>query len=192
MLLNALHYSRALLKQFVKLGDTVVDATMGNGHDTLLLAQLVGEQGHVYSFDIQDIALTTTRQRLEHAQLTTHVTLIHDSHHQINHYIQQPIHAAIFNLGYLPKGDHHITTTFQTTQQAVNQLLDKLLPKGIIILVLYSGHDNGLEAQAIFNYAQQLDQQFYNVLQYQFINQRNAPPQVIVIEKKEVKHGTKH
>lgn len=192
MLLNALHYSHALLKMFVKEQDHVVDATMGNGHDTLLLSQLVGVGGKVYSFDIQQAALTVTKHKLEQAHASHNVQLIHDSHSKIAHYVTTPISAAIFNLGYLPKGEHHITTTFNTTKLALDQLLTLLLPKGIIILVLYSGHDKGTEAQLLLEATQQLDQQFYNVLHYHFINQRNSPPQVIVIEKKEDKHGIKH
>lgn len=192
MLLNALHYSHALLKQLINEGDTVVDATMGNGHDTLLLSQLVGTHGKVYSFDIQQAAITATQQKLKQNQQLDNTILIHDSHSRIQHYVKHDIKLAIFNLGYLPKGDHQITTTFNTTQQALEQLFPLLLPQGVIILVVYSGHDHGLESQALFEYAQQLDQQLYNVLHYRFINQRNTPPQVIVIEKKEVKNGTKH
>lgn len=192
MLHNALQFSHALLRQFIKNGDTVIDATMGNGNDTLLLSELVGKEGYVYSFDIQEAALLATEQKLKQQARFNNTKLILDCHSHTERYVHSPISSAIFNLGYLPKGDHHITTTFSTTQLAIQQMLNLLLPKGIIILVLYSGHDNGAEAQAILNFTQQLDQQFYNVLHYHFINQRNCPPQVIVIEKKEVKHETKY
>ncbi len=39
--------------QVVQAGDTVVDATAGNGHDTLFLAKLVGPSGAVYAIDVQ-------------------------------------------------------------------------------------------------------------------------------------------
>ena len=52
MLKRSLHYSHELLKEVVQSGDTVIDATMGNGNDTLFLAQLVGEHGHVHAFEI--------------------------------------------------------------------------------------------------------------------------------------------
>jgi len=50
---RVLQYAQQLLKATVEEGDTVVDATAGNGHDTLFLAQLVGDSGQVYAFDVQ-------------------------------------------------------------------------------------------------------------------------------------------
>ena len=38
-----LPFARNLLEKAVKPGDIVVDATLGNGHDTVFLAGLVGE-----------------------------------------------------------------------------------------------------------------------------------------------------
>ena len=43
-----LPYARILLEKAVSPGDIAIDATAGNGHDTLFLAKLVGENGHVY------------------------------------------------------------------------------------------------------------------------------------------------
>ena len=53
------------ISEHVKEGDLCIDATMGNGNDTLLLSRLCGEKGHVLAFDIQEIALANTRERLE-------------------------------------------------------------------------------------------------------------------------------
>ena len=43
-------------------GDTTIDATAGNGHDTLMLARLVGESGRVIAFDVQSDAIIATRR----------------------------------------------------------------------------------------------------------------------------------
>ena len=51
------------ISEHVKEGDLCIDATMGNGNDTLLLSRLCGEKGHVLAFDIQEIALANTRGR---------------------------------------------------------------------------------------------------------------------------------
>lgn len=54
----------AFIRQQVQEGDFCIDATMGNGNDTLLLSQLCGESGKVLAFDIQEQALTATQKRL--------------------------------------------------------------------------------------------------------------------------------
>ncbi|MFZ2506813.1 MAG: SAM-dependent methyltransferase, partial [Trichococcus flocculiformis] len=41
MLLSAVDFSHSLLKETVCKGDLVIDATVGNGSDTVLLATLV-------------------------------------------------------------------------------------------------------------------------------------------------------
>ena len=52
-----LEFSHRLLKTAAQEGDTVIDATVGNGHDTIILAHLVGDQGKVFGFDIQEQAI---------------------------------------------------------------------------------------------------------------------------------------
>ena len=46
-------------------GDVAVDFTMGNGHDTAFLSKTVGKGGHVYAFDVQEMALASTAENLE-------------------------------------------------------------------------------------------------------------------------------
>src|SRR5690625_5302883 len=108
MIKGIIPYAHHLLKSTVKQGDTVVDATCGNGNDTLFLAELVGEAGHVYSFDIQAQAIETTKNVLKEHQYEN-VTYVHDSHAKIAEYIPSEllgqIGGAIFNLGYLPRSD---------------------------------------------------------------------------------------
>ena len=95
------------------------------------------------------------------------------------------VKAAIFNLGYLPKGDHSIITKPNTTIDALEQLLEIMSPEGIIVLVIYYGHPGGEhEKDTILEYVHQLDQQKAHVLQYQFLNQQNNPPFIIAIEKR--------
>lgn len=186
MLETAMRYSHTLLKECLHEGDCAIDATMGNGHDTLFLSQCVGENGKVIAFDVQPQAIEQTKQRL--AENHCHnVQCILDGHEHLSHYLaeNEPIKAAIFNLGYLPKSDKTIITHSNTTIEALNALLQHLVPTGRIILVLYYGHEGGEEEkEAVLNFSQQLDQKQFNVLTYQFINQRNAPPICLCIEKK--------
>lgn len=181
-----INYSHHLLEKSVRKGETVIDATSGNGNDTLFLSKLVGENGHVLSFDIQKQAIEATEQLLE-SHNRDNVTLIHDSHSLIRKYVEDDvtIGGAIFNLGYLPKGDKSIVTKGATTITAFNTILDYLKKGGIIVLVVYHGHDEGQqEKEAIVRHVIQLDQKIYNVLRYGFINQKNNPPFIIAIQKK--------
>lgn len=187
MLATSLHFSHTLLKEIVQVGDTVVDATMGNGHDTALLAELVGRTGQVYAFDVQEQAVQATKHRLQELHLLEQTTLLQQGHETLGQVIPDTtdIRAAVFNLGYLPKSDKHIITKPDTTKKALEALLPRLRPKGRIVLVVYYGHEGGADELSLVNdYCQQLPQEAYNVLTYQFINQRNQPPILFCIEKK--------
>ena len=93
-----------LHKQFIlthlKEGDVCVDFTMGNGHDTEFLSKTVGENGRVYAFDVQEQALRCTAENLKTAGCPENYTLILDSHHNVKNYVEGPIKAGMFNLGY--------------------------------------------------------------------------------------------
>ncbi|QED49039.1 class I SAM-dependent methyltransferase [Cytobacillus dafuensis] len=184
-----LPFARKLIEKAVAPGDIVVDATLGNGHDTLFLAKLVGHSGKVFGFDIQNEAVVKTTKRLEEHLLSDHVNLFHSGHEHILTKIPPENHgkikAAIFNLGYLPGGDKTIVTIPTTTISAIEQLLEIMAPEGIIVLVIYHGHDEGkVERDTLLQYVKQLDQNKSHVLQYQFINQQNDPPFIIAIEKR--------
>ncbi|WP_080844353.1 class I SAM-dependent methyltransferase [Cytobacillus gottheilii] len=186
---RVLPFARTLLEQAISPGDIAIDATLGNGHDTLFLARLVGETGRVYGFDIQDEALFSTKSQLTQHDLADRVTLFHSGHENLSSCIP-PIHygkvtGAVFNLGYLPGGDKSIVTRPDTTISAIEQLLDMLAPEGIIVLVIYHGHPEGaVERDYLMRYVKQIDQARANVLLYQFLNQKNQPPFIVAIEKK--------
>ncbi|MBM7704848.1 class I SAM-dependent methyltransferase [Metabacillus iocasae] len=184
-----LPFARTVLERAVHPGDIVVDATIGNGHDTLFLSNLIGEHGHVYGFDVQQDALEKTAKRLQEHSVYDRVTLFHASHEQFSAFVppslKGKVTGAIFNLGYLPGGDKDIVTTPDSTIKAIEQLIDWLAPEGVIVLVIYHGHAEGkVEKQALLQYVQQLDQTLVHVLQYQFINQQNNPPFIVAIEKR--------
>ena len=67
--LSVLSFAHKLAQERVLPGDTVVDATVGGGVDTLFLAGLVGEGGRVYGFDVQREALDKTAARLAAANI---------------------------------------------------------------------------------------------------------------------------
>lgn len=184
-----LPYAKKLLEITITNGDVVVDATLGNGHDTLFLANLIGESGRVYGFDLQEAAILTSIERLKQHGMADRVTIFHTGHEQLSKLIPAEHHgkvkAAIFNLGYLPGSDKSIVTKPETTISAIEQLLEMMIPEGIIILVIYHGHAEGaIERDALLTYCQEIDQKKAHVLQYRFINQQNNPPFIIAIEKR--------
>lgn len=184
LLSNSLAISHEIIKRIVKQGDTVVDATMGNGNDTLLLARLAGENGKVYSFDIQEAALINTEKKLREAGVSNIVELICDGHQNIKKYVPQGIRAVMFNLGYLPKGDHSIGTKADTTIEALKRSMELLMDGGIIMMVVYYGGDSGFEEkEAVLEYVKTIDCKNYSVLVCDFANQINCPPIAVCIEK---------
>lgn len=187
MLKTALRFSHELLEEVIELGDTVVDATMGNGNDTLFLAKLVGEKGLVYGFDVQEQALENTTERLEKENSFSQARLLLQGHETIETTLlpDEKVKAAIFNLGYLPKGDKSVVTNELTTIRALEALLLRLEKSGRIVLVIYDGHDEGkIEKEEILNFVSKVEQEKFSVLNYHFINQRNNPPSLICIERK--------
>lgn len=184
MLQRVLPYAKTLLADVIKEGDIAVDATCGNGHDTLYLTELIGSSGRVYGFDIQQQAIDTTWNRLKEHGVENRATLILDGHEHLSNYVKEEISGAIFNLGYLPGAAHDVITKGETTIRAIEQLLSLLKVGGIIVLVVYYGHEGGIdEKDAIIDYVSRLPQKYVHVLRYEFINQKNSPPFIIALEK---------
>ncbi|MDI3546561.1 MAG: hypothetical protein PWR10_213 [Halanaerobiales bacterium] len=178
-------FSHQLFKEHIKKGAIVIDATAGNGHDTLFLAKLVGPEGQVLAFDIQERAIRRTEVLLEKEGISDRVRLIQDGHENLGDYLNTSVDGILFNLGYLPGGDKEIITRPETTLKAVKSGLRLLKPGGLMALVIYSGHPGGREEkEALLKYAVSLDYQEYNVLHYHFVNQFKAPSEVLAIKKR--------
>lgn len=172
------------IAEAIKPGDTALDATMGNGHDTLFLARSVGPAGKVIAFDIQARAIENTKLRLKDAGVLERVQLVLDGHQNIKQHMDQPIRAAIFNLGYLPCGQHRVITQTETTLTALEQVMELLLPGGRLVIVVYPGHPGGdREREAVESRMAQLDAQEYRVIKVSLHNRPPTAPGVILIEK---------
>lgn len=135
---------RAVIHRFVQPGQRVVDATVGNGYDTLLLARQVFPGGRVDGFDCQSAALAVARERLEQAGFVESVRFWERSHAEMAEVVEEPVHFVVFNLGYLPGGDQTITTEAESTLPALRAARALLLPGGFISVVAYPGHPAGL------------------------------------------------
>ena len=181
-----LEMAHDFLAQVITKDDVVVDATMGNGHDTLFLAKLAKQ---VYAFDIQEQALEKTSQRLQETGLTN-VDLILQGHETVDQFVTE-VKAAIFNLGYLPSADKSIITQPQTTLEALDKLCQLLVKGGRIAIMIYYGHEGGdIERDAVLDFVSQLPQQEYTATIYRTLNQINNPPFLVMIEKLErYRHG---
>lgn len=177
--------NKVFIDKIVNPGDTVIDATMGNGYDTLYLAKLVGNAGKVYAFDVQEEALKSTKKKVERDNLQCYVELILDGHENIDKYVKEEVSCVLFNLGYLPRAKHNIITKPETTLQALEKSLNLLKPNGVISVAIYTGHEGGMdEKNEVCQYLNNLDQNYYNVLHMNFPNQVNNPPELILVEKK--------
>ena len=166
---NAVAAAHEILAAHVRPGDAVIDATAGNGHDTLYLARLTGPGGQVFAFDVQPEAIAATRARLDAGGSGHGVcTLIHAGHETMALHIPAILHgriaAAVFNLGYLPGGDKNVITSAGTTVPAMEASLSLLRPGGVMVLVIYTGHPGGAaEEQAIESFVHSLDLQKWTV-----------------------------
>ena len=114
-------FSHILMTRHIQSGATVIDATAGNGHDSLLLANLVGDGGRVYAFDIQEKALSNTEKLLAEHKVLHRVELIKDGHQNLNQYIKKEIDGMNLNLGYLPGGDKEVITNKESTIEALEK-----------------------------------------------------------------------
>lgn len=178
-------FSHLLLTQFLQKGHKVVDATAGNGYDTLFLAQTVGTDGLVYAFDIQKTALEKTKELLKKHNCLQQVKFIHDGHENIGKYVHDSLNAIIYNLGYLPGGNKEIITKGHTTLLSVQQGMELLSTGGVIILVAYPGHPGGKEeADLIEDYFRSLSPQEWQSMKWCRLNGNNLQyPYVLCLLK---------
>ena len=166
------------IREHVKEGDICIDATAGNGNDTLVLCNLVGESGKVIAFDIQEEAIANTKKRLETNDVAERAELHLESHVNMKNYAEEnSVSCIVFNFGYLPGGDHNLATRKESSIKAIHEGLRLLKKGGMISLCIYSGGDSGFEERdAILEELKQLDGKKYLVILSQYYNRPNNPP----------------
>ena len=183
-MIDLLALQKYFILQHLGEGDVAVDFTMGNGHDTEFLSKTVGENGHVYAFDIQEKALVSTSENLVKWGCPDNYTLILDSHHNVKKYVDVPIKAGMFNLGYLPRsGKKAVTTMRETTMPAVEAALELLAPDGVLIVAIYPGHEEGaLEGEMLREYFSTLSRFRVCPSEFKILNSP-ASPYFFLVEK---------
>lgn len=185
MKLNTLGIAHKVIEEKVKPGDFCIDATAGRGYDTAFLCSLVGENGQVIAFDIQQQAIDSTRALLQERGCERIARLVLDSHSNMDRYAQpESVDCITFNFGYLPGGDHSIFTTPATSIPAIEKGLKLLKPGGLMSLCVYYGGDSGFEEKdALMEYFRTIDSKQYTVLITEFANRPNNPPIPVFILK---------
>ncbi len=186
---DLLQLHKYFLSQHLKPGCTAVDFTMGNGHDTQYLSQAVyggpDAPGKVYAFDIQPQALRETEKRLRETGCPENWQLILDSHANARRYIETPVTAGIFNLGWLPgSGDKSVTTKWESTGPAIESAVELLAPDGILLVAVYPGHPEGaLEGEKIAELLAPLSRFRYCAARFRILNSPTSP-YFYIVEKK--------
>lgn len=158
-----------------------VDMTCGNGNDSKFILENLSPK-KLYAFDIQEKARESTFYTLKDLNLSN-FTFILDNHKHVKKYIEDKVDFAIYNLGYLPSGDKNITTLAKDVLSSLNELMTMLNKNAKIIVTFYPGHDSGkLEADIILDFFESLPQKDYVITKFDFINQKNNPPFVVMLE----------
>ncbi|MFB6277882.1 MAG: class I SAM-dependent methyltransferase [Salinibacter sp.] len=188
---SILDFAHTLAAAGLEPGGLAIDATVGNGHDTLFLVQEVGPGGRVVGFDVQPDALTATRERIQSRgpEASDRLRLVHAGHETMASHLCADdlgaVGAIMFNLGYLPGGDHSVTTKPATTRRALAASLELLRPGGVLTIVAYPGHEGGeAEAKAVADWTASLPEDDVLALSYRFPNQTGDPPRLYAVEKR--------
>lgn len=185
---SARFWAKEMIENAVFSGACVIDATMGNGHDTAWLCELVGESGKVYAFDVQQEAVERTAERLEQAGFRQRAELFCLGHEHMAEVIHHQADAIVFNLGWLPGAEHGVTTQTSTTLLAVEAALSLLKEEAIMTICIYPGHEEGTkELHALLEWAAKLDDRRYDAMIKCYVNQPNDPPRMLAIRKKKTK-----
>ncbi len=184
---SALDIIKRVISENVSEGDICIDATAGRGNDTLFMAQLVGESGHVTAFDIQQDAVDSTKKLLEENGVSHRADVLLKSHSEMDAIFDEgSVSCITFNFGWLPKGDHSVSTKKETSIEAIEKGLRLLKKDGIMTLIIYYGRDTGFEERdAILEYLPTIDSEKYTVLEMPFVNRPNCPPIPIIIMRDE-------
>ncbi len=176
-MVDLLSMQKHFILSHLREGDCAVDFTMGNGHDTIFLSHTVGPTGSVTAFDIQPAALQSTARHLHESGCPDNWRLICASHHRVKEFVNTPIKAGMFNLGYLPGvGNKKLTTMRETTLPAVEAALSLLDRDAVLLIAVYPGHEEGArEGEELTKYLSSLSRFTYSIAQFRLLNSPESP-----------------
>lgn len=164
-------------KKHLRTGDRAIDATCGNGHDTLALSKL--NLSHIYAFDIQEKSIQATKSRVGFQKNISY----HLGCHSLFLSVNAPIHLIVYNLGYLPGGKKGLTTITSTTLKSLEKGLKLLSIGGLISMTLYPGHPEGKrEEDALLDYVTTFSPKNFQITHHRVLN-RSTAPSLLFIKK---------
>jgi tRNA1(Val) A37 N6-methylase TrmN6 len=173
--------------QIVQPGDYVIDATCGNGQDTLKLCRLAlsSDKGKVYAFDIQCQAIEATRHHLAShlpPSLYARVELEQRCHSSFPNALKpNSVKLIVYNLGYLPGGDKTRTTQVRTTLQSLRAAQQLIQPGGAISLTCYPGHPEGAQEQEhLLNEMKSLCPKEWSCCHHTWLNRQKSPTLLLI------------
>jgi ubiquinone/menaquinone biosynthesis C-methylase UbiE len=176
-----------ILSNHLQEGDSAIDATAGNGYDTIFLAEQVGPSGKVIAIDIQDSAIQSTQEKLKSAELINHVSLVTEDHAISLSKLMADNHgkvtAIIFNLGYLPGSDKSIQTSAKSTNEALAASIQLLSSGGYLCVTAYRGHNGGTSEAEIVEAFMRKSQSKGNAVDCYEPESSNSPPVLWVLRK---------
>ena len=183
-----LKLAHAYWEKHLKLGDLALDATCGNGKDTLKLAQLVGIEGSIIALDIQEEAIAKTQAHLKAHLSPTHykkIFLFLQSHAELPSIVYKtPPQLIVYNLGYLPGGDKSRTTLTESTLESLKKSLSVLPKGGMISLTCYPGHAEGeREQKSLLPLLYQLNSSDWKVESHFPQKERPLSPSLHIVKK---------
>ncbi|MFM7774107.1 MAG: class I SAM-dependent methyltransferase [Candidatus Kapaibacterium sp.] len=177
---NAVEFCHEVLRRHLRSDARVVDATAGNGHDTVFLLDLLDHRGRVLAVDIQSQAVTNTRERVVSHPKASQAEVVHVSHERLDAVLLQHgwshIDGAVMNCGYLPGGDKNVRTAVPSTVAAMRTLVSHLALGGVVCVVCYTGHEGGPEERdAVRDVCASLPKDGYRCAYFTNPGRRNAP-----------------
>jgi len=170
-----LDLAHQLWRKTLQKGDWAIDATCGNGYDTLYLAENC--EG-VISLDIQGDALQKTKKNLlQNGVNLEKIHFFHQNHESFPSLAKKvSIKIIVYNLGYLPGGNKELTTLTASTLKSLQNALKIVLPGGLISITCYPGHAEGFkEEKAILDFCKDLSPHQWSVCFHNWINRLKSP-----------------
>ena len=179
---NMLAIAQGVWSKALETARVIVDATSGAGRDTLYLAQHKQPHAHIYAFDVQPTAMLKTKKTTE--AFREDITYVLDSHENISQVVADKLDLVVFNLGYLPGGDHSITTVPKVTVKAVENVMKQLAVNGVMSIMVYPGHPAGKEEGVhLMLLLEELPKEEYSVVKCQLTNHDSTAPYLYLVEK---------
>lgn len=183
--ISLLELAHQHIKDRLRSGAIAIDATVGNGHDTVFLVDCIKPSGQVYGFDIQKEAIDSAAAK---TGMPDCLTLIQASHAAMGEKIPSEHHgnisACMFNLGYLPGGDKSIITQTATTVAALTAAAELLAGDGIITVLAYPGHPGGAEETvAVKQWCQRLGSERFKVMIIDSDTSHPTAPKLFIVSK---------